>query len=98
MSGGHYDHAYQRVLNMADTLRNDLDEARSALSERDHREAIHAWLGKAAEALRTLEWYDSDDIGDWNRVVSALAEAGLKLEPIPEVPDDGDYLDRKHSR
>jgi tagatose-1,6-bisphosphate aldolase len=85
MSGGHYNYAYASVRNMAElveeeagtiaTYENTCDEyrvPREDLREVNDRLRFARVLNANAEAMRTLEWYDSGDSDDWNQVRQAF--------------------------
>lgn len=67
MSGGHYDYAYYKVLDMADTLEEDLKEKqRHPKKYNTHlRRKVILFLREVSDMMRALEWEDSGDGGNW---------------------------------
>lgn len=80
MSGGSYNYAFTRVGDMAERVDTE-SEFRETWNdevvqrppeETPDRRKMAAILRQVSEAMRTLEWYDSGDIGDWDRVQNAF--------------------------
>lgn len=67
MSGGHYDYAYVRVQEMADTMSQELPKlpARGRGINRPLRRRVIEHLRAVAELMRAIEWEDSGDGAGW---------------------------------
>jgi hypothetical protein len=72
MSGGHYDYAYWRVLDFAESCispQNKWDDEKQQDIEvpadnLELREKLAKHLRKVAEIMRAVEWCDSGDTGE----------------------------------
>ncbi len=70
MSGGHYDYAYYKILELAERLELTYDRYNTDGTNKPlppiswRRRKFKALLTLVAEAARTIEWVDSGDSGE----------------------------------
>jgi hypothetical protein len=85
MSGGHYYYKFRAVEDMAEQIKHETCERSYTETERQivNSELVQEWkdkilistfLTEVASAMRTLEWYDSGDIGDFQKVRDAFSK------------------------
>lgn len=61
MSGGHYDYAYLRVMDFSDRLLDEVQREDISQKAKEARLKFVDHLKKVTEAMRTIEYVDSDD-------------------------------------
>jgi hypothetical protein len=81
MSGGSYDYKYIEIQHLADEISSQAKIERP--DEYARRKAFAAWLLKAAQVARAIEWHDSGDIGP--DAEAEAMEAFLACTPKADV-------------
>lgn len=79
MSGGHYAYAYQKVRDMADQMDDDIEDGEivkmydnpTRYNVKLRKEVIDL-LREVSDLMRAIEWEDSGDGADWEKLAKNL--------------------------